>query len=259
MGVTDDAFLGGALAVLQPAKGYRAGIDAVLLAASVPLVDEPARVLDAGAGVGTAGLCVARRCPSASVVLIEREPALVEAARENIGRNALTDRVALIEGDIEDLPDSLLNVSGAPPESFDHVIANPPYHIEGAGTAAASALKARAHAMAGGALSSWCRFLARMAKPGGTATIIHKADALGELLTALDGRFGGLKILPIAPRQGEAAIRVLIRGKKGSRAPLALLSPAVMHIDGNGFTPGAERVLRLGARLDLDYWKGFEL
>ncbi|HET6223567.1 MAG TPA: hypothetical protein VFE11_15445, partial [Dongiaceae bacterium] len=51
--VTDDAFLGGALRILQPKEGYRAGIDAVFLAAAAPArTSRKERVLDVGAGVG---------------------------------------------------------------------------------------------------------------------------------------------------------------------------------------------------------------
>lgn len=260
MPVTDDAFLGGALSLLQPATGYRAGIDAVFLAASVPCGPEkPERVLDLGAGVGTAGLCVARRCARSFVVLLEKQEALVDLARENIGRNGLADRVRVVQAEIGATGAAELKELGLEAESFDHVIANPPFHVEGEGTASSNELKAGSHAMAEEALEVWCRFSARMAKPGGTVTLIHKVEALPALLGALRSRFGGLRVLPIYPRPDEPAIRVIVQGTKGSKAPLALLPGAVLHGRGreNGFTAGAARVLRLGAGLDLAYWRGF--
>ena len=53
---TDD-FLGGKLRVKQPKKGYRAGIDPVLLAASVN-AHIGDNILDLGCGVGVASLCL---------------------------------------------------------------------------------------------------------------------------------------------------------------------------------------------------------
>lgn len=254
MSVSDDAFLGGRLKILQPRQGYRAGLDAVMLAAAVPeRLGAVFRVLDAGAGVGTAGLCVAWRCPAARVVLVEREPDLVALARENIARNALGERVSVIEADVGHAPRDALSAAGIEDGSFDHVIANPPFHAEGAGTAAAHVLKAAAHAMPETGLEQWCRFLARMARPGGEASIIHKTAALPDLIKALDGRFGGLQALPLHSFAGEAASRVLLGGVKGSRAPFRLAAGLVLHEKEKHFTSGAEGVLRLGQSLASAY------
>jgi len=250
--LTDDAFLGGALAILQLRSGYRAGLDAVMLAAAVPDAkgERPLRVLDIGAGVGTAGLCVARRLPSAEVVLLERETQLVELAAENIRRNGLSDRVRIVAASVGAGP-AELRANALADESFDHVIANPPYHTTGAGTLAPDALKAGAHAMDAEELDRWARFMARMTFPGGAATIVHKADALANVLAALGTRFGALKILSLHPRPGAPASRVLVQGIKGSRAPLQILPGFVLHGDGNGFTGAAQEILRNGASLAL--------
>lgn len=249
--VSDDAFLGGALKLLQPKSGYRAGIDAVLLAAATPC--RPGgheRVLDAGGGVGTVGLCVVRRVGDAAAVLLEREPRLVSLAQENAKRNGLADRVRVFSGDIL-APASEMAGLGLVAESFDHVIANPPFHVDGQGTPSPDPLRSVAHSIPESDLDQWGRLLARMSVPGGTATLIHKAEALGKVLGALSGRFGGLRVLPIYPRAGLPAIRVIVQGTKGSRAPMSILPAFVLHGEGNAFTPAAEAILRNGAGLDL--------
>ena len=249
--VTDDAFLGGALRILQPRDGYRAGIDAVLLAASAGTkAGRGERVLDVGAGVGVVGLAVARRIADAEVALVERDPGLAELARTNIERNGLSQRVRVIAADVEQ-PLSSQPPLAALAESFDQVLANPPFHTQGRGTAAADATKAAANAMAEDSLGRWLRFLAAMAKPTGAAAIIHKAQALGPLLAACEGRFGALEVLPIHPRRDAAAIRVIVRGIKGSRASLNLLPQLTLHGDDNRFRPEIERILRGGAGLEL--------
>lgn len=246
---TDDAFLGGGLNILQPKTGYRAGLDGVLLAASVVAGDGDA-VLDVGAGVGVVGLAVARRLAHARVCLIERDPRLAGLARRNIERNALSERVRLIEADLA-RPLSEIITLGAPAESFDHVLANPPFHTEGHGTAASDPVKAGANAMPQGDLDRWVRFMAGMARPGGTATVIHRADALQSLLNALAGRFGGAIVLPIHPREGEAASRVLVQAIKGSRAALELRPGLVLHNADHSFRTDVEAILRHGAALTL--------
>lgn len=247
---TDDAFLGGALDMLQPRAGYRAGLDAVLLAAAVSDRGKRFRVIDLGAGVGVAGLCVARRCPGADVTLLESAPDLVRLARENVTRNGLATRARVIAAEVGARWRSL-EAAGLARESFDHVIANPPFHAEGRGTRARSALKAAAHAMPEGSIDTWVKLMAALARPRGRVTVIHLASALGMLLAALEGRFGGLKVTPVHAHEGEPAMRVIVEGTKGSRAPLTLGPGIVIHSQGRAFTPRIEAVLRSGAALAL--------
>lgn len=250
-GVSDDAFLGGAIQVLQPKAGYRAGIDAVLLAASAPAKSgQKERVLDVGAGVGVVGLAVARRVPCTRVTLVENESAVAELARANVERNDLGGRVEVIEADIsrrlEDLPELRPKA-----ESFAHVLANPPYNTEGAGTISAEVLRAAANVMPGGNLARWARFMAAMTRPGGSATIVHRADCVGEVLTAFAGRFGNIVVFPLFPYEGKSATRVLVQGIKGSRASLELRPGLVLHEGDGRFRPQVERILREGAPLCL--------
>lgn len=249
--ITDDAFLGGALKLLQPKTGYRAGVDAVLLAAAIPCGPAHESCLDAGGGVGTVGLSVVRRCPNATAILLEREPKFVELAQENVTRNELSDRVKVFSGDLTQSWSEMAG-DGLASDSFDHVFANPPYHIDGKGTPSPDPWKSTAHSMPEADLDLWGRLLARMAAPGGTGTMIHKADALGLVLSAFAGRFGGLRILPIYPRKGQPANRIIVQGTKGSRAPLVILPGLVLHGEGNAFTPEADAILRGGGALDLE-------
>ncbi len=252
---TSDAFLGGALEVLQPSRGYRAGLDAVLLAAACGAeIGDQARVLDAGAGVGVAGLCVARRVSDAHVTLVEREPELAALARQNAARNGLDARIRVVELDVAEGGAGINRAretdTGICAGAFSHVIANPPYFTEGRGTRSPADLKAASHEMADGALDQWCRFLATAAASNGLVTVIHRADALDALLHGLGRRFGGLRVLPLYPRAGAEAHRVIVQGRKGSRAPLRLLPGIELHCDGNGFVPAIDAVLRHGAALD---------
>ena len=242
--LTDDAFLGGALQILQPKSAYRAGLDAVLLAAAVPVrKGEREQILDAGAGVGVVGLSIARRCPDARVCLVEVEPQLVSLARENACRNRLDDRVQVIQADVSAGGPGLAE-AGLLPGQFAHAVANPPYQADHRASRSPDALKARAHGMAEGALDGWLRFLASAVASRGTVTIVHRTEALPALLAAMSPRFGALKILPLQPRIGEPAGRLIVQGVKGSRGPLQLLPGLVLHGDGHAFLPEIEAMLR---------------
>ncbi len=249
---TDDAFLGGALRLLQPRHGYRAGLDAILLAAACPQVTGTAqRILDCGAGVGAVGLAVARRVGDAQVTLVERDTGLAGLAARNAIGNGLGDRCRVIVADVA-APLSRTPDLAALAGQFDHVLANPPFHAHARGTRPTDVHKDASHAMPDGALDDWLRFAAALAREGGTLTMIHRPDVLPDLLAACGRRFGGLTLLSLHPRAGAPASRVLVQGIRGSRAGLTILAPRILHApDGHGFTPEFDAILRASAPLAL--------
>ena len=247
--VSEDLFLGDALVVRQPHTGYRAGTDAVLLAATLsPALVGEGPVLDVGSGVGVVGLCVAARCLTAKVVLLEREVKLTALARQNIGRNDLSMRVSVVETDIAHATGAL-EAAGIASETFPFILANPPYHEQGRSTAAGNHLRAASHQMPKDALAIWARFISRMAAPGGRAAMIYKTEALPRILSAFEGRFGDISVLPVHARANEPAIRMIVTGIKGSRAPISIASGLVLHGPDQAFLPEIEAVFRYGAAL----------
>jgi tRNA1(Val) A37 N6-methylase TrmN6 len=239
---TDDAFLDGALKVLQPKSGFRAGLDSVLLAAAV---EAPAKatVFDLGLGAGVASLCLLRRRPDLTVEGLEIDPGLAALARENAARNGFADRLTVHTGDALRLPKDL------PRQGFDHVMTNPPFLWTEQATSGPDAGKARAIAIEPEDEADWFKSALALLKPKGALTVIHRADALGRLLSYLTPGTGAVTVLPFYPAQGAAATRILVTAKKGSRAPLTLLAGLVLHAPDGRFTPQIERVLREGVAL----------
>lgn len=248
---TRDTFLGGRVELLQPARGYRAGIDAVLLAASVPVSsDQKPKVLDCGAGIGAVGLCLAARVPSAHVVLVEREPDFVHLAKRNVELNRFKNRVEVVQCDLL-ARCAEQSAFGYSQNSFSHVVANPPFFNTGQGTQSPYALKAAGHQMTAGELDGWLRFMARMTEPDGLMVMIQPVFALPELLRALDGRFGAVAIVPIYSRAGSPAKRMIVSAKKGTRAGLTILPGFVLHEADNSYTPAAQSAFKYGSALEF--------
>lgn len=246
---TTDDFLGGRLSIVQPKTGHRAGSDAVFLAAAVDAQAGEA-VLDAGAGVGVAGLCLLARVPKTTVTAVEIDARQCALAAENAERNGLSDRFAAIGADIT-APAKDLAAAGLIREGYGQVMANPPFYMAGAVRAAPDAARAAAHVMPRGELGRWVRFLTTMAAPKGTLTVIHRADCLGTLLELLQDRFGDLAVFPLFPKAAEPAVRVIVQGRKGSRGGLRLLAGLVLHGPDGAYTAEAEAVLRGGEALSL--------
>jgi len=243
--LSEDAFLGGALRICQPKQGFRSGLDAVLLAASVRGMARE-HVLEVGAGAGVASLCLARRVRELAVTGLEIDPDLAQLANRNAVQNGLASAVRFEAGSLEDAPASIARTS------FAHVFANPPYMEEGAAMPARDPGRMIARLGPQGVLDAFADFCLRRAESGGSVTLIHRADRLSRLLTAFEEKLGAIKVFPLWPRLGVAAKRVIVSGRKGSRAPLTLCAGLVLHGEGNAFTPEAEAVLRGGGALLLD-------
>ena len=234
-----ERFLGGRVEIRQPENGFRAGLDAVMLAAAVPAAGGEA-VLELGAGAGTASLCLAARA-SCAVTGLEIDPALVALAAENADANRFQDRVRFMTGDVFNLPSELRR-------DFAHILCNPPFH-DAMGLASPDAARARA-LMDAGRLADWLAAGLKRTASGGTYTCILRADRMGEALAALPPT--GVRVLPLWPRAGQPAKRLIIQVRKGSGVAFALLPGLVLHREDGSYTPEADAILRDGAALALD-------
>ena len=248
--ITQDTLMGGRVHLRQPARGYRAAIDPVLLAAAVPAgVGED--VLDVGAGVGAAALCLARRVAECRVRGIELQRELVHLATENVRLNEMGKRVEIMVGNLAHPPPRIA------PGSFSHVMANPPYLDPAANDPSPHRGRRTAMMESGGGLGQWINHCVAMARPGGTITMIQRADRLDALLSLLTRRAGDVVIFPLWPFDpfddvhAKPASRVILRAKVGSHAPAKIMGGLVLHGADGEYTDEAEAVLRHGAPLLL--------
>lgn len=237
-----DRLFDGRLRLRQGPSGHRVGTDAVLLAAAAPAHVEGI-VADFGTGVGAVGLAVALRCPKAHLVLVEREAEIAALARENIGLNGLDERAEVVEADLLGKA-AARRQAGLADGSMDLILTNPPFAEEGKGRASPDEKRRRAHEFPVGGLDAWLAACAGALKGRGTLLMIHRADALAAVLAALENRFGAVAILPVHPRVDQPAHRILVRAVKGSRGPLVLHPPLILHEADGRFTARAERLHR---------------
>jgi tRNA1(Val) A37 N6-methylase TrmN6 len=240
-----DRLLDGRLVLHQQAKGHRVGTDAILLAAAAPALPE-GLAIDVGAGVGAVGLILAQANPGAEAVLLEKNPDAAALARQNVAANGLAAHVRVFEADLFDFQ---ARKTAGLVEAADLVVTNPPFLKPGGSRPSPDASRAMAHVLGEGGIAKWLQASLALLKPRGMLIAIHRADALEDLLAALAGRLGGLEILPIFPKRDEKATRLVLRGRKGGKAPLSLLPGLVLHDTDGRFTPRAEAIHREGARL----------
>ena len=242
MATTCDRFLDGRVIVNQPADGFRAGIDAVLLAASIR-TKQGDNLLELGCGAGTAMLCAAHRLTECTFTGIDIDPEMIDLADQNIMANAMETRVQARPGDVA-TPDDL--------GVYDNVFFNPPFFDDAKALRKPKAGKQQAYLSGDAPLKAWVKLAQETLRPKGRVFMIHRADALPDILIALSKGFGDIAIKPVLPRSDTPAKRVLVSARKGAKAPLTLLSPLVLHDDAGGkYSAEADAILRGRAVIEI--------
>lgn len=232
---TENALLDGRVVFHQPARGYRAAIDPVLLAAAVP-ARAGQTVVDLGAGAGAATLCLASRVDNISVIGVERNPELAGLLARNAEANGWSARISVQCADIRD--------TEPPPGGADHVMANPPFRPARSGTAHAEDWHNAANIEDGLTLADWAGIALACVRRKGSVTFVQHADRLGDLVATLDRLAGEIAVLPLWPKAGAAARRVIVRARKGVRGGSALLPGLVLHEADGSYTAAAQAILR---------------
>ena len=246
--LSSDGFLGGRLSIRQPRRGYRAATDPVLLAASVAATPGQS-VLELGCGAGVALLCLGCRVPGLALAGVELQADYAALARENAAANRIAAEIH--HADLTALPEAFRA------RVFDHVILNPPWFAQGAASAAPDPGKDRANREQT-PLADWLDVALRRLRPGGGLWLVQRTERLPEVLAALSGRAGDIRLLPLAARRDRPAGRFLLAARKGRKGAFRLLAPLVLHrgaahgTDGDDFTESAAAVLREGGALDLE-------
>lgn len=244
---TEDAFLGGRLRLMQKRSGHRAGHDAILLAAATE-ARAGDRVVDLGAGIGTAGLALARRVAGIGLSLVEIDPELAELARANAAANVIAAETVVLDVTADA---QAFAAHGLVPDSVDVVLMNPPFNDPARHRSSPDQARHTAHVATEQTLNAWVHAARRILRSNGALTLIWRADGIGEVLAALSRGFGSLAILPVHGEAGRPAIRVLVRAVKGGRAPTRLLPGLMLNDETSGPNNGVKDILEGRAVLPL--------
>ncbi|MEM7290426.1 MAG: methyltransferase [Pseudomonadota bacterium] len=242
---TTDAFHDGKFEIVQPKDvGHRVGLDALLLAASLPK-NAIGLLGDLGAGSGAAGFAALSLFSDLDLVSIELNDVMFDLLSRSANLNSnshLRNRVKVLRADVIKSGKQRIE-QGLADEMFDHVIMNPPYYT-GSYRPPADKVRSEAHVLGDGGLDAWFRTAAATLRNGGSFSLINRSENLAAVIASSQGRFGELQIIPIHSRADEAAKRILVRSIKGSKAPLVVLPGLVIHESDGSFTPRADAIFK---------------
>jgi tRNA1(Val) A37 N6-methylase TrmN6 len=241
--ITQDYILGGRVSIRQPSTGYRVAIDPIFLASSINAV-KGETILDVGAGVGSASLCLSLRIPGLKITGLEVQKSMVRLASENIAINNMRNSIEMLNGNLIAPPPRL--AAG----TFSHVMVNPPYLEETASKINYVNENKKISHLETVSFDMWARFCMLMVRPNGTITFIHSADKLDNILSIFLGKVGDISVYPLWPGNDDPAKRVIVRVRKNSQAPMKLLQGMKLHDSTGKYSRDAEHILRDGCGLD---------
>lgn len=226
--------LGKGLNLITPASGFQPGLDSVMLAAACP-AEKGENILDLGCGIGSAGLCILTRVPDTTLTGIDIQDHFINLAQENAALNGFTGRTTFTRSDITAFNDT----------RFNHVICNPPFLEDGAHIPSPNQSRALANGhVENTTLQDWVTAAFNAVKSGGSLTVIHRADHIDQIIRALGKSFGATEIIPLWPKQGTYAKRVIVRTIKHRKTSATMHPGIVIHEESGEYTPSASAILR---------------
>jgi tRNA1(Val) A37 N6-methylase TrmN6 len=246
--ITDDGFLNNRLKILQPRKGYRAGLDAVMVAAAVPALPGD-KIFEAGIGTGVAALCLASRVPDIQVTGVETNPDYVGLAKANAERNGFEKTISIVTGNMTELPDMI--ATGQISNGFDHAFANPPYREKGRSRAPKDPGRANAHVSDMDTIAAWTEQMVALVKEGGTVTLILPPEIEEAFRSLPIVGSHQLTILPLVARDGAPAIRIVHQLVKGASPNVKTAAGLILHENDGRHTSAADHILRAGGALAI--------
>lgn len=218
-----DTALGGRVSVVQPRKGFRFSVDAVLLArlASEIPVDH---VVDLGCGSGVVGLSILVLGGASHLTGIDIQSVSIDRASRSAFIGGLAQRARFIEMDVKDLK------SGAIKPRAGLVVANPPYRNPALNRPSGNPDLniSRNEVFAG--LADFTLAASRILTSGGRFCVVYPAARIPHLLATLEKSGLAPKSMRLVhPREKEPASLVLLEALKGRGTAFSVRAPLVLH------------------------------
>lgn len=235
--VDDLQFAG--LRIIQKEKGFRFGMDAVLLA-DFARIDAKARVGDFGTGTGILPLLLHGRGKGCHYDAFEIQPDMAEMAQRSVRLNGLEEQFSVHNLPVERAKEAVKMVS------LDAIVCNPPYGIPGATLLNPSDTLRLARHQSEEGLLSWYKMAYQLLKGKGKFSMIYPAPRMLEAMELLNqAHMTPKRFRLIYPRADKPANLVLIEAVKDAKPMLQPEPPLIVYEQDGAMTPELKRIYHL--------------
>lgn len=221
------------IALRQSRKGYRFGLDALLLATDLPDLKPASVVYDFGAAQGPVALSIAARRHDLTVIAVERQDSLFAYLEHNIEHNA--ELLGSVEARQLDLRDYRTELSS---HQADLVITNPPYFPQNMRRPSQNPERASARHELHGTLADFIAAGCYVLKPQAWFKMILPPWRLPDLFACLvDRDLNVASLRPVHASPGEDAYLLEILMRRSRTPTLDLRAPLMIRSAQGHYTP----------------------
>tara|TARA_B100000029_G_scaffold428174_1_gene437945 strand:- start:988 stop:1713 length:726 start_codon:yes stop_codon:yes gene_type:complete len=230
-----DEFLGGKIKIFQPIKGYRGGIDAVLLASFVNAIKNT-KILDAGSGTGLISFCLAYRLSGIKITGIEKNFYYHSLSLKSLQFNKLKSKIDFIKNDLKNINEPI----------FDLIISNPPWYEKNSTYKSNNFLinEARIESLS---LDEWVKKINQNLKTNGSYYTIFPYKRISKLVDVLNQYFNNIAIYPISSFSDTEPNKAIIFAKKSDQdSRIGEFERIIIHKNDKTFMENINNVLSKG-------------
>lgn len=218
------------LKIIQNPEKFCFGIDAVLLS-DFCNVKKGEKVLDIGTGTGIIPILLTAKTEGSHFTGIEIQPESAEMANRSVCLNNLSDKVSIVEGDINNAG-NLFEYG-----TYDVITSNPPYMIGQHGIKNEDEPKAIARHEVKCTLRDVIREGSRLLKTNGRFYMVHRPFRLVEIFSAFT-EYGlePKRMRLVYPFVDKEPNMVLIEAYKGGKSRITVEKPLIVYKEPGKYT-----------------------
>ena len=241
--VSKNKILDGSISLFQPKKGFRVGIDSILLSSSIK---NYSNCMEFGTGSGVILLCLSKKFPNSKIIGVEKNIELVELAKKNLLENNINNKnTKVICNDLLDQP-FLKEYNN----KFDRVIMNPPYFNLNKVIKSNNKLKASARYEIN--INQWFLAAYKKLKPKGYMNFVFRSENLDLILSKLYTSWGDIKVFPLWPKAKVKSKLMIVQARKDANSGVQILPGLILHNNDGSYTDECNSILNNKSNIQLD-------
>ena len=219
------------LKIIQNAKGFCFGIDAVLLSDYAKNIKKDARVLDLGTGTGIISILLCGKTNLSKIIGVEVQEEVADMAKRSVRLNNLENKFEIINENITNLEKIYER------NSFDVIVTNPPYKKENTGIVNEEKKKLISRHETLAKLEDYIKISNKLLKDKGEFYMVHRPERLVDIITYMrQYKIEPKEIRFVCSHENEPPKLVLIKGVKSGKPFLKFKENLYIYENNGNYT-----------------------